>query len=731
MCLLLQAELGTAQTGTLVLTPGATLQPVVGSGTKGNGSNRNSAADKLLRSPAGVAYDSAGNLYIADRNNHMVRRAAKDGTIQIVAGTGRQGFSGDGAAATQAELDSPSGVGLDSKGNLYIVDSRNHRIRMVDLSGVITTIAGDGVAGFSDDDSLATKAHLRSPEGLSLGPDDTLYIADSGNHRVRKISKAGLITTVAGNGEEGFGGDGGIATTAELDTPTSLALDGNGQLYIADRDNERIRIVDVNGLIRTVAGSSSHSYVGGRGAAASASLTRPNGVAIDSSGNIFVADEGNHRIQQIGPTVFGTVAGNGMQGVSGDAGPVLEGELDSPAALAVDESGDVVFSDRGNARIRRIASSLIDYGDVAVGHSGSPVPVTITNSGAGSLLVEEITVSTGFSANSGDCGDLPFTLPSRGHCVTQVSPVSVVSGVTTGSFVVSGDGMLQILPLKVMGITSGKKQYTTETKIDTGGSIQYVGLPLVITAHVSSIESQGTPTGSIGFSDGDASIGSAVLGVDGTAKLSTSSLSPGDHALAATYAGDESYLASTSKILNQRISMLSDFLLVADSSGMSKSIKAGDTATFYFSLMPQAGSFDYPVSFQAVGLPSGVTYSFEPSSLVPGSDGKVIALMVKTAVLPLKQPAKKLDSALFLGFLVIPIAFSLRRRLLILFVGVGVTFLMYGCGNGGLFGGSKEVTGEKKGDSQNYSLVISGQAVGYGGVTLVHSIPATLTVVPK
>jgi len=157
----------------------------------------------------------------------------------------------------------------------------------------------------------------------------------------------------------------------------------------------------------------------------------------------------------------------GLQGAIGDAGPVLQGELDSPVALATDKSGSVVFSDKGNARIRRILSTLVDYGSMAVGYTGSPQPVTVANSGAGSLRVEAVTTSTGFSASPGDCGELPFTLASGGHCVAQVSLVSVESGVTLGKLVVSGGGMLQTLSLKVVGILPQKKRYATETKIDT------------------------------------------------------------------------------------------------------------------------------------------------------------------------------------------------------------------------------------------------------------------------
>ena len=260
------------------------------------------AVSAQLASPLGVALDSSGNLYIADTDNQRIRKVS-NGVITTVAGNGPAGFYGDNGPATSAWLNNPAGVVLDSAGNLYIADTNNQRIRKVS-NGMITTVAGNGTLGFSGDNGPATNAMLNQPTGVALDSAGNLYIADSHNNRIRKVSN-GVIATVAGIGTNGYSGDGGPATSAQLSFPAGLAVDSAGNLYIADTFNGRIRKVS-NGVITTVAGG---GFYGDNGPATSAQLNYPEGVAVDSAGNLYIA--ASDRIRKVSNGVIITVAGGG------------------------------------------------------------------------------------------------------------------------------------------------------------------------------------------------------------------------------------------------------------------------------------------------------------------------------------------------------------------------------------------------------------------------------------
>ena len=217
------------------------------------------------------------------------------------AGTGKLGAGGDGSAATEAQFFSPRRLALDGSGNLYVADTLNHRIRRIDAEGVITTIAGTGERGFGGDGGAATEAQFAWPIGLALDGLANLYVADRSNNRIRRIDAEGVVTTLAGTGERGFGGDGGAATEAQFAFPTGLALDGSGNLYVADSGNHRIRRIDAEGVITTLAGTGEPGFGGDGGAATEAQFAWPIGLALDGSGNLYVADSGNHRIRVIRP----------------------------------------------------------------------------------------------------------------------------------------------------------------------------------------------------------------------------------------------------------------------------------------------------------------------------------------------------------------------------------------------------------------------------------------------
>ena len=246
-----------------------------------------------------------------------------DGKISTIAGNGTSGFSGDDGPASSAQLYYPRGVVVAGDGTLYIADTYNNRIRRVGVDGKISTVAGNGTGGFGGDSGPASSAQLYFPSGVVVAGDGTLYIADSRNRRVRRVGVDGKISTVAGNGSDGFSGDGDPASSAQLSFPNGVAVAGDGTLYIADTYNNRIRRVGVDGKISTVAGNGTSGFSGDGGPASSAQLSSPSGVAVAGDGTLYIADTFNSRIRRVGVDgKISTVAGNGTSDFSGDGGPL-------------------------------------------------------------------------------------------------------------------------------------------------------------------------------------------------------------------------------------------------------------------------------------------------------------------------------------------------------------------------------------------------------------------------
>jgi uncharacterized protein (TIGR03437 family) len=332
---------------------------VAGDGTFGYSGDDGPATSASLFYPEGVAADASGNLFIADTNNHRIRKVSASGIITTFAGNGTAGFSGDGGPATSAEMFEPIGVAMDASGNLFIVDDDDNRIRKVSASGIITTVAGNGTAGFSGDGGPATSASLSYPTGVAMDASGNLFIADYGNNRIREVSASGIITTVVGDGTQGSSGDGGPATSASLYYPYAVAVSSSG-LFIGEQFNSRIRKVSASGIITTVAGNGTPGFSGDGGPATSASLSGGYwGLALDVAGNLFIADYGNNRIRKVSASgIITTVAGNGTPGFSGDGGPATLASLWGPDGVAVNASGNLFIVDNRNDRIREVSASL-------------------------------------------------------------------------------------------------------------------------------------------------------------------------------------------------------------------------------------------------------------------------------------------------------------------------------------------------------------------------------------
>ncbi|MBX9659575.1 MAG: hypothetical protein K2X00_13480 [Nitrospiraceae bacterium] len=333
---------------------------VAGTGELGSIGDGGLATRARLWFAAGVAVDAAGNIVIADSFNNRVRRVdAASGKIETVAGTGQQGFSGDGDLATEAQLNSPSGVAIDDKGNIIIADSFNNRIRIVDArTGIISTVAGTGEQGCSGDDGLAVRAQLSGPTGLALSADGALFIADSGNHRIRKLDRAQqIIVTVAGSGIAGEAGDGGLAVQAELNDPSGVAVDRNGHLLIADTMNNRVRRVDAaSGIMSTVAGTGEEGFDGDGDSATLARLMQPSGIAVDAEGAVYLSDTFNNRIRRIDGVsgIITTVVGTDLRGHSINGMLAETAPLNNPMGLTRDSLGNLLVADSGNHCVLRI-----------------------------------------------------------------------------------------------------------------------------------------------------------------------------------------------------------------------------------------------------------------------------------------------------------------------------------------------------------------------------------------
>lgn len=346
--------------------PNNIITTIAGNGTNDFSGDNGPANKASLNQPNNVLVDASGDLLIADRYNNRIRLVNTNGIITTIAGTGAQGFSGDGEAATNATLNSPNSISFDGFGNLFIADTGNGRIRKLDTNGIIRTVAGTGTAGYSGDHGQATNARLYYPYGVVADSAGNFFIADYYNNRIRKVNTSGIITTVAGNGIAGYNGDGGAATSARIFQPAGVALDNKGNLYIADQFNNRIRKVDTNGIITTVAGQgptgSNGSYSGDGGAATNASLYWPNGVAVDTAGNLFIADFGNNRIRRVDTNgIITTAAGSGDSAYSGDGGASTNAGLFYPLHMTTDALGNLFISDSSHNVIREVHFTGLPY----------------------------------------------------------------------------------------------------------------------------------------------------------------------------------------------------------------------------------------------------------------------------------------------------------------------------------------------------------------------------------
>ncbi len=765
------------------------------------------AQQQPLLLPSAVAYDAAGDLFFVDTNRNQVFEVSLAGALTTVAGTGVQGFAGDGNTASSAELNAPQGLAVGADGTIYIADTGNQRIRVI-VNGQISSFAGTGVAGFSGDNGPATAAMMSRPTALALDGQGNLLICDTTNQRIRRVS-AGTITTVAGTGVQGFGGDGSTASSAEFDSPAGIAVASDGRIFVADTHNNRLRVIATDGTVQTFAGTGAVGYSGDGGPATAASLALPHEITFDVAGDVLFADSSNQRIRLITPQgTISTLAGSGVQGFAADGSGSMSGALNTPRGLAMSSFNAPVFADTPNQLVREIAANGEIYtialapvvrnstvtltaapstiygneaatvvvsgsvgtpqGSVAL-QSGSATLANATLSG-GSATLSGLALPAGTysltAAYSGDGLNPAASSPatsvtvSPAQVVASAMPVSIaygqavpaLTGTTTGilpqdaasvsvAFSTTASFLDPVGSYSIAASMTGKasSNYTLTTSPYSGSltivqaqstvTLQplnqtfYAGQSVLLTANLGSA-TMGTPTGLVSFADDGTVVAQATL-VNGIASASYVPSSQGSHAVTASYAGDKNFLGSTSGAETTTVAALPDFTVTPTTT--SQTVQGGLIAIYDLNVASQSTPFTGDVTFSVAGLPSGVTASFSPTTVVPGSIGAAVTLSVQTIVLAhLAAPRTLRGSDSLLLCFCLPLVMRRKRRggrggfggrAVLLGVVLVSTF---GCGDRTV---STSVT-----QTQSSTLTITATGTNLAGAIVAHTATVALTV---
>jgi uncharacterized protein (TIGR03437 family) len=516
------------------------------------------ATSAYLQGPDGLVMDKAGNLYIWETQPSRVRKVNPLGIISTYAGNGTPAYAGDGGPAINASLFASSlhaALAMDSAGNLYISDGANQRIRKVDTNGIITTVAGNGTSGFSGDGGPAINAVLADPNGLAVDSSDNLYICDSSNHRIRKINAAGIITTVAGNGNVVSAGDGGQAIAAAFDRPRSITFDSNGNYYFSE--GKRIRKVNTAGIISTYAGTGTFGFSGDGGPAVNAQIYGTDGMAMDKSGNLYIADITNQRVRKIDAAgIITTIAGNTL-GFGGDGGPAASALLATPHDVILDTMGNLLIADTGNHRIRKItlAAAALNISPTSLAFTYSvggalPQAQTVNVTASGDPVGFTAAASTTSGGNWLTVTSSSATTPST--LTVSVTPTGLPGGAYSGSITltpsgaaaqsfavtltVSGAGAPVITPGGIVNSSGYQTKLAPDTVFTVFGS--GMGPASIATAAAPNYPTTlgGTSITFTNVAGGDPIDAKVIYSIAGqVAGLLPSSITPGTYAVRVTY----------------------------------------------------------------------------------------------------------------------------------------------------------------------------------------------------
>jgi large repetitive protein len=551
---------GTGLNGLGVFQPG-TMQTVAGNGQVKSVLDGGKATSANLDLPSSITADGAGNLYIADSAHNRIRKVtAATGIISTIAGNGNASYQGDNGPANLATLDTPSGITIDGAGNLYIADTGNNVIRKITAAtGIITTVAGDGTAGANGDGGRATSAKLNAPWGVTVDNSGNLYIADTNNHLIRLVTAAtGIISVVAGNGANAgggagtFSGDGGLAVAAGLNYPYTVALDAAANMYIPDSGNNRVRLVSLStGNISTFAGTGAGGYNGDGVAATAASIYSPSGLAFDPAGNLYISDSGNNRIRKVSAAngIITTFAGNGNGLYVVGSGAATAAGIYNPVGLLFDQKGNLYIADYFDQRIREVQDNLAEMrltAPVTVGDTSPVQPETIENDGNTGLDLTAFKPDTNSAVDdaSTTCNLGTPYLAVNNDCVVGAEFAPTVMGNPLTAFLdVVGDTVNSPLVIQLTG-TASAALTTTTTTVTSSLNPSDFGQNVTFIAAVTT--GTGTLTGTVSFSDGATVLAASIPLTAGGASFTTSTLTVGSHSITASYSGDSTHSPSTS-----------------------------------------------------------------------------------------------------------------------------------------------------------------------------------------
>ena len=771
------------------------------------------AAAPALLLPSAIAYDAAGNLFIVDTDRNQVLESTLGGALIVAAGSGVQGFGGDGGPAAAALLNAPRSLAFGPDGTLYIADTANQRIRAI-TAGVIRTFAGNGTRGFSGDGGPATAASFALPSALAVDANGALLICDTDNQRVRRIS-GGIVATVAGSGVEGFAGDAGPATAAEFNSPQGIAVAGDGRILVADSRNHRIRVVLPSGIVGTFAGTGVAGISGDGGPAASAQLALPQGLFFGSNGQLLFADTDNHRVRSIDANgTISTIAGSGTQGAPAAGStaataslnepqtvaatplgwPVLVdapahaiwvaspgGTMYFPAGMASGRASQVSFSapaagtyGQGSASVGVRGAIGTPQGQVSLADGQTPLASTALAAGAGTLSLSGLSAgSHTLVAIYGGDGLNPAASSSPVGVVIAPAPLIAIANAATmpyGAALPALTGTLAgILPQDAASLTatftaaatpsspvgeypiraalsgsssgnyalglssaSGDLRITpAPTTISVRPVTQnaYAGMPLLLSANVVSA-TPAAASGTVQFSDGGSNIAQGVVqaGVASAAYLAPAA---GTHAIVATFNGGPNFGSSASSVLQFVVSPMPDFD-VGTSGSSTATVQAGTVASYSVVVASQPGPFTGDVVLSVRGLPAGATASFSPPQLVPGAGSATSTLSIQTQPLAAATAGGGVGPwawVLALGLGILP-AFGRRRRFwrdargfhqsaLAVLAVFGALLAAGGCG-------ARNVVVTSQPAATSYALTVTGTSTDLAGVVVTHTAAISL-----
>jgi hypothetical protein len=593
------------------------ISTIAGTGVKGLSGNGTAATAAMFSGETAIAMDSAQSVYIADTGNSVVRKIdGTAGTISTIAGTGVPGYSGDNQAGSAAQLNLPGGVALDAVGNrILIADTNNNALRALNAQGIITTLAGNGTAGYTGDGLAAAGSQLNSPSSVAADIFGNVYIADQGNNAVRRISRAGVITTLAGNGTAGYTGDGQIATSAELNAPSAVAVDLNGDVYIADGGNSVIREVSAaTGLIATVAGSGGVSGYSGDGQLATqARLGGATVIGLDPAGNLYIADTNNDALRFVSAQTHNitTLAGGNLSGYMGDGGSAAAARLSYPSGLALNGNGNLLIADTGNNVVRTVSSAFVpslSFGVQAVGTTSSPQTLTVTNIGNAALTFSGIAVSSPFSQKANANGDCSTSTPiaAGASCTVSVVFTPVSNSPASGTLTLA-DNQLNQTATQTIPLLYTNPALATSTTLALSPAtapISYGNTLQLISVTTASASNTAAYSGTVIFNDGATQVGTATIGATGTATLSVTPVA-GSHSFTANYLGDANHGSSQSAVAAKLLVTQATTALTLSAS--STSVRIATPVTLTATVIPALG-----------GTPSG-TVTFSSGGLTLGS----------------------------------------------------------------------------------------------------------------